>query len=336
MPDMRDPNIQVIEIPQEGTIIGDFKDGKYKKWVGQIQQHKFTFKPTLNPKTGLYEFIQQYTLSATQADHLGAEATKAIWHKEKDEEGKEISAMQPETAAGWLGAMTHYFGDVCLPPHVLVATPEVYDGARYHNWYEKNLGTLTLWNTGPDVSYFKYNFVNLIIPIPPSIAIRRLAHKTIELAYRRSGNHQIALYEPKSGMYIRNNSEIRMWSWKPNLDNGGRIGGNVSHFYDKVETILEWTVYYTACAMQYCYSEGKKENNDDPDPNYYVKNPRDYTGQPPVTDPNSDRDDISQSGPEEGYTSKIAKRFNNISKLISNIVLIGIPYALQRTLSLRI
>ena len=343
MPDMdirKYPNIQTIDIPREGFQVGDFSNlGDEGKWVGISKQHRYTFIPTYDLVTNSYTFPADVKLAAKKVEQLGRAATQAIAYTVKNEEGEEISAMKPETAAAWLGAMTHYFGDVYLPAHVLSPDRDVYDVDKYHKWMENNIAALTLWDTGPSTYYFDYDFTKLgsyiVIPLPPDIALAELAKYTISLAYRTDGNHQFIENEKVSGLYIKNDDKF--WDWEDNIDfDNGRTTSKYGYFYNKIEILLQLAVYFTACAMQYCYNEAKKKTND-LDPSYYVEHPRDHLPiDRPTLDPREEREDISPTESSDNYASNIAIKFNDISKLISSIVLIGIPYVLQRTVEIEI
>ena len=358
MPDMKKkeyPEIQKIDIPSEGVIIKDFKSPNM--WVGQENKHRYHFK-YIRSDTGVYNFIPVYTGPATAALLLGKEAIKCISNKKIDDNGNTVSAMQPEGASGWLGSMTHYFADLMVPAHIIKRAmyPHIYSGARYHNWFENHLANMTKWdkkpgsNGGPEQTIFSWDTYKVtllpITPIPPDIAIALMADKAIKIAFRTDGNHQHipisgnnhAIAE-NSGLFINNSiydTDI-YWDWDDDLKSEGRLNSNHRYYYNKVENLLCWSVYYTACAMQYCYNEGKKENNDNlPNPNYYVDNPeRDIpTDLPPVSDPQSRIDDILNLRPPVDEENRITRNFKNFAQFFASIALVGIPDAIRKIIEI--
>ena len=117
------------------------------------------------------------------------------------------------------------------------------------------------------------------------------------------------------------------------IKSNGRLNSNHRYYYDKVEKLLCWSVYYTACAMQYCYNEGKKENDDNtPNPNYFVGKPErdNSTENTPVSDPQSRMDDFLNLRPPIDGENRIARNFKNISKIFASIALAGIPDTIRK------
>lgn len=345
MPDMKPaeyPEVQKITIPDEGTVIENIQNFNNQMrlglWVGQVHQHRFIFQEFKN-ENGYFEFKQHITLAATKVEVLSKQAIKCISNKIKDENGKEVSAMQPEASAGWLGAMSHYFGDLLNPAHVHDQIDYLYVKDRYHKWFENHLAALTMWNRGPDTSFFKYDFSLIgnqkIIPIPPRIATTEIAKKTIKFSFRIDGNHQYQFGNAFSGMYI--NDSVRFWNWKDDISFVGRDRSQHKAFYSKVERLLCWAVYYTACAMQYCYNEGKKENNEkDPNHNFFAENPlREIPpAERPVPNPDNERDSSGSQNPVNDNFNRFARNFRNIGENLTTWGLLGIVRVLDETLKI--
>ena len=338
---------QRIDIPQEGVVIKDF--GARNKWVGKTQDHSFHFRPTMLEE-GNFVFIPEKTSPATSARKLGEAAIKCIGNKVKDEEGNVKSAMQPEGAAGWLGAMSHYIADLIVPAHLLSSgsySPEIYFNG-YHTWFEKQLGSLTKWDKsyqvgkgGPEITYFSWDIAKIgmtgfIIPIRPDIAIHSIARHAIETAYRIDGNNQHIILNgnnddiaKKTGLYL-NKREDR-WDWKVDLDTYGRTGSPHKYFYDKVEKLLCWASYYIACAMQYCFNEGEEKSKDTPglNPDYWVtRDPNEVPRQPPDPDPQRKLDDFFDD--TDPSTDRFSRLFRNLGALVAPL-LIAIASMLRKT-----
>ncbi|GAH64710.1 unnamed protein product, partial [marine sediment metagenome] len=244
---------------------------------------------------GIFKFLPIHTAPATVALWLGNEAIKCVSNEAVNDKGEKISAMQPEGAAGWLGAMTHYFADLVVPAHLIDTKTysHVYASSYYHNWFENQLANLTKWDKayksrgGPEQAFFSWDIHKVTLipiePIRPDFAIAQMADKAIEIAFRLDGNHE---YVPingtnhdtseNSGLFLSSKvyNTNNFWNWNEDIKNFGMLNSDYRFYYSKVEELLCWSVYYTACAMQYCYNEGKKENeNKDPDPNNFVENP---------------------------------------------------------------
>lgn len=356
MPDMKKadyPDIQIIDIPAEDVTIKDF--AKPNMWIGQEGKHSYHFK-YIRLGSGDYNFLPYYTGSATTAFLLGKEAIKCIGNKKVDDDGNKLSAMQPEGASGWLGSMTHYFADLAVPAHIIERKmyPHMYSEGIFHSWYEKWLANMTKWdksygnNGGPEQTIFSWNTHEVtllpIIPIPPDIAIAQMADNAIKIAFGIDGNHQHIpisgsnhVIAENSGLFINYSTYDTSiyWDWDEDIKNGGRLNSNHRYYYDKVEKLLCWSVYYTACAMQYCYNEGRKKNDDEtPNPNYYVDNPeRDTPIEiPPVSDPQSLIDDFLNLKPPVDAKNRIARNFKNFTKLLASIALVGIPDAIRKVI----
>jgi len=357
MPDMKIkkyPDIQEIDIPEEGIVIKDFSfyGGM---WVGQENKHRYHFQ-VIESTLGNYEFLPMHTAPARVALWLGEAAIKCISNEEEDKNGDEFSAMQPEGAAGWLGSMTHYFADLVVPAHLIenVKYPDIYLVNTYHPWFENQLANLTKWdkslgsNGGPEQGFFSWDthVVNLlpITPIAPNIAIALMADVSIKIAFRNDGNHQHIpisgnnhIIAENSGLFINHNTYDTdiFWDWNDDIENFGLVNSNHRYFYDKVETLLCWATYYTACAMQYCYDEGKKRSSDEVlNVDYYVRNPVDPTPPKERTepDPQTKIDQFVHSIPRE----KVSRNLKNIADFVRSTALAGVAYVMRTIfLSLR-
>ena len=272
-----------------------------KPWMGNEKtQHIFHFN-VIKMTDGVYGFIHvpPYVLP-DKAQLLAEQAIKCISNTKKDENGKDVSAMKPESAAAWLGAMSHFFCDLVSPAHLLAIADyeHVYVRNTYHDWFERQLGQLTFWDQysigGPMTEDLLYDRdVNNISPLKPSDAATSLAIQAINIAYRTDGNHQYVENDMDSGLYINNSIRNGLsgkdymlnWDWDADISENG-INSVHEHFYDKIEKLLGYANYYCARAMQWVYNEAQKKLNettesDTPDSHYFAKNPI-----PPKTIPN--------------------------------------------------
>jgi len=333
-----------INIPQEGVTIKDFGYGKM--WIGQKSKHVFQFEVIGD---GSYGFAPVNTPILKKIEIVSEQAVECIGKNRKNEEGKIESTLQPEGAALWLGAMTHYIADMIVPAHLLQETgnSHVYSSSYYHNWFENNLASITKWdkkykaNGGPDQGNFSWDYRKVtaapIIPIKPKIATTLMAVTTINMAYRTDGRHQ---YVPiinnnhneskNSGLYINEasyNTSI-YWDWKADLYTAGRTNSIHRYFYDKVEHLLCWAAYFTACAMQYCYNEGRKKSNAEIiNSDYYVRNPAPPGPKKEIPDGDAQTslDKFKNSIPIE----KTSRNLNNLAKLLHSVALVGVSFVLR-------
>lgn len=320
MPDVERTGEGGIYIWEEGVNIKDVPKAEAGsdsgKWVGidptrPRTQHRYNFEP-VKITDSVYGFtpVPPYVLPS-KAHLLGDQAKKCIANTEKDNQGNDISAMKPEGASAWLGAMTHYYCDLVVPAHLLDINKYEHVYIRdYHNWFEYQLGQLTLWdqygNGGPSTDDMLYDKdVDTITSMRPDNAATALAVQAINIAYRTDGNHQYIENEPKSGLFINASERIGLagkdymknWDWDFDI---GEYGEDSVHkvFYDKVEKLLGYANYYCACAMQWVYDEAERElkdkNINDPDPNHYAKNPLPPPKDKIVSKPKN-KDEISKS-----------------------------------------
>ena len=357
MPDMvikAYPDIQSIEIPNEGISIRDLNMPR-GKWVGKDRQHFYHFD-IIPLSENVYGFSPTETPIVDFISLLAQQAIKSISNSKIDDKGNRVSAMQPEAAAGWLGAMTHYVADLVIPAHLLKPSqyPDVLTLSLFHNWFECQLASVTKWDKsvgsrgGPEQTYFSWDTWRVtiapIVPIPPEIAVYLMALEAINTAYRTDGNHQhVPFYGENieeainSGLYINRtkyDSEI-LWDWKDDIETNGKMNSSHIFYYAKVERLLCWSVYYTACAMQYCYNEGKDKNDDSElNPDYYA-NDRNGISPPsyrPDPIPIKKRDELYDLTPASGEKGRAIKNIKNFGKLLTTIALLGIPDILRNLL----
>jgi len=340
----------VLTIHQEGVTIKDFGYGKM--WIGQKTKHIFQFEIIGD---GVYGFSPIFTPILSKINLVSEEAIKCIGKTQEDNKNEVVSTMQPEGAAIWLGAMTHYIADMTVPAHLLKAqnNEHIYSSSYYHNWFENNLASVTKWDKaykargGPEQGNFSWDYkkatIAPIIPIKPEIAATLMAVTTINIAYRTDGKHQhIPLSNnnhneaENSGLFI-NETELNpnvYWDWKKDLGDNGRSNSIHRYFYDKVEYLLCWATYYTACAMQYCYNEGKeKSNNELLNVDYFVRNPVELAPpkERPVPDPQTKIDEFNNLIPSSAR-DKVSRNFKNIADLVRSMALAGVAYVIKNTL----
>ena len=322
---------QVINIPMEGVVIKDLNE----KWVGLTDKHTFHFK-IYDLGDGHNGFIPDEPQTPSMAILLGKEAIDCIGNQAKDEQGIYTSAMQPEGAAGWFGAMAHYIADMVVPAHLLKIDSTFYTRG-YHTWFEKQLASLTKWNKsygahgGPETKYFSWNIdkiglTGLIEPISPDIATTIMAIEAIRIAFRTDGNDQHIIRDGhndeesmKGGLFLNNSEEH--WDWKVDLDTYGRDESPHKYFYDKVEKLLCWATYFIACAMQYCLNEGKKKlgNDQNLNPDYYVTR-EPIPHQPPNPHPRGPLDDYLYPDLTGTPKDKFKRLFKNLGWVIGPLI----------------
>ena len=335
----------VLTIHQEGVTIKDFGYGKM--WIGQKTKHVFHFE--FEEKNGVYGFSPFYTPILSKVNLVSEEAIKCIGKTQKDDKNKVVSTMQPEGAAIWLGAMTHYIADMISPAHLLKesSSGHIYSASYYHNWFENNLASVTKWDKenqalgGPEKAIFSWDYKKAtlapIIPLKPKLVTTLMAVTTMNVAYRTDGQHQhIPLINnnlddaENSGLFINEATHDKniYWDWKQDLSDYGRSDSIHKYFYDKVEYLLCWATYFTACAMQYCYNEGKeKSNNEVLDTDYYVRTPVLPTppAERPIQDSQTTIDEFNNIIPKD----RVSRNLKNIGELLRSISLAGISYALK-------
>ena len=334
----------VLTIHQEGVTIKDL----VKKWIGQKTTHVFQFEVVGDEVHG---FSPISTPCLNKIKLVSEEAISCIGKTQTDEEGNDISTLQPEGAAIWLGAMTHYIADMISPAHLLRESDfsHVYSASYYHNWFENNLASITKWdkkykaNGGPDQGNFSWDYKKAMIapiyPIKPDIATTLMAVTTINVAYRTDGQHQhIPLSNnnhveaENSGLFINNpvHDTSVYWDWKEDLYKIGRFNSTHRYYYDKVEYLLCWATYYTACAMQYCYNEGKKRSNSELlNTDHYARNP--VLPTPPAERPDSDTQAALDNSNNIIPRDKVSRNFKNIAESLLSIALAGVSFILRET-----
>ncbi|GAI96890.1 unnamed protein product, partial [marine sediment metagenome] len=103
------------------------------------------------------------------------------------------------------------------------------------------------------------------------------------------------------------------------------------YFYDKVEYLLCWATYYTACAMQYCYNEGiEKSNNEVLYTDYFVRNPvlPGPTSVRPEPDSQTIINKLLNLVPLDVRES-VSRNLKNIGEFLWSIALAGISFVLK-------
>ncbi|MHA1932682.1 MAG: hypothetical protein ACW96X_09100, partial [Promethearchaeota archaeon] len=201
---------------------------------------------------------------------------------------------------------------------------------------------LTKWdkaykaNGGPNSAYFSWDITKIgmtgewtgfIIPIRPDFAVTSMAWHAVEVAFRNDGNKQHIEWNGfndhdsiNSGLYLDNKEKY--WNWEEDLNVNGRDGSPHKYFYDKVEELLCWAIFFTACAMQYCLNEGKKKTDDTQglNPDYWVnRDPDNVPSYPPDLDPQRTLDEFLDD--VDSFSDKFSNVLRGLGLLISPIII---------------
>jgi hypothetical protein len=187
---------------------------------------------------------------------------------------------KPESAACWLGVMSHFIADLASPPHLIQENEGYYPKSpKFHDWFENQIAKHTLWDSikgGPEGYQSTTNFFKIdmsiigqdaqnIIPVPPYLAALTTATYSIEKSYGHLN---------EGGLFIRKGdqeqedmiklSSSTYWSWgalgKERNSNNAILSNGLTYkqYYDKVEYLLNTAIYYTAAAMKWIMHEVKK------------------------------------------------------------------------------
>jgi len=259
----------------EGEVVGNNMYG-LGTWVGRTDYQ--TFHWTAFPQEGGgYSFVPNVKsgLNAPWYAHKLADA--AIECLAYDEErDNNLRYSKVEAGASYLGAMTHYIVDVACPPHLIAEAENYYVYKRYHNWFEEQSSQYALWDqefAGPDGlaqldSFYMMNPAIIgkdghnILPLPPQLALTEMASRGIEISYGLVEEQGLFIGDSRVGL-------IDSWSWTlENRDSTQIITpGALTYmaYYDKVELLLNYAVYYTAQAMKWVIQEVKNRGGVDPD-----------------------------------------------------------------------
>jgi len=186
------------------------------------------------------------------ANKRGGEARN--WLKRtKDVDGDKIPDPWCQTGAFYLGAMTHYITEVAHPLH---ATSIIYD--NFHQWLENQVGYLT------KLEHYKTNlYGNNFFTIDLEKILGYNASDLRDLSGFDAVN-QMALVTEKN---TENFFDGREGTGKYNVtyfidfykNHGygfsfsevGRNNEEYKPFFDRVEQLLNWAVFFTACSLRH-------------------------------------------------------------------------------------
>lgn len=262
---------------EEGEIIGNGQG--MGVWVGRsdYQQFHWTAIPLGD---GQYTFAPKGLMKAPEyAWRASKEAIRCLAPEVENDKGW----AKPESAACWLGVMSHFIADLASPPHLIQENEGYYpESPKFHDWFENQVAKYTLWDSskgGPkgyqsDPEFFKIDMAIIgqdaqnIIPLPPYVAALTCATCSIGKCYghldegglfiEKGNQEQESLIKFSSSTY---------WNWgdsgkERNSYNLIISGGKTyKQYYDQVEYLLNTAIYYTAAALKWIMYEVKKKNN---------------------------------------------------------------------------
>jgi hypothetical protein len=275
-------------------------NGRYNlgSWIGETHYHTYYYDVIMSNKSqDNYKFIPKgiktngknraYQKAPEYAIQFGDLAYRCLSHQEKNLNGKWESWAKVETAAFFLGCMTHYITDVAAIPHILKANDmdplgnqkiNYWAGKKFHEWYESNIDYFTYWGSsrnsllgaGPNDDFFVIDLTKIgqniasISPIDPDLAAVELSKTVIMESFGEVGGGNL----PKN-LYINNDHRRLMYDtwidWEFDQRNSNREiipnGLKYKEYFDKVEKLLIYAIFYTARAMLWVMNKVIKKTN---------------------------------------------------------------------------
>jgi hypothetical protein len=185
-----------------------------------------------------------------------------------------------EAAAFYLGAMTHYIVDMSSPPHADLLPYY----AAYHYWIEKQVGDNTLIGDYEDngeigdnlflidlEEYLGYTSDKLeilsVISMTPSVAYEDILYTiatfmaittlySIETNLDRTTEFETFPSDEFYNFYLTHESGF-------DFNTVNRSSVEYRPFFDRIEKLLNWAVYYSACAIKVCLDRWEDEDQDE-------------------------------------------------------------------------
>lgn len=265
---------------EEGEIIGNGQG--LGSWVGRSEYHCFHWV-AISLGDGIYTFVPKGLMRAPEyAWRTAKEAIRCLVPENEGDNGW----AKPESAACWLGVMSHFIADLASPPHLIQENEGYYPKVpRFHDWFENQVAKYTTWDViqgGPvgyltSPNFFRINMdligkdAQNIIPLPPYIAATTCATESIIKSYG---------HLDQGGLFIKEGDSVQVdliklssssyWNWgdlnKERNSNNQIIPGSLTYkqYYDNVEYLLNIAIYYTASALKWVMHEVKVRNNGKP------------------------------------------------------------------------
>jgi hypothetical protein len=194
-----------------------------------------------------------YKTAAKFAEVRATTAYTYLLHKDKDGNKDPLC----ETAAFYLGTMTHYIADVSMPHHTLIYTPL----GSLHHALESAVAKVTLlqdYLANGIGSFFRINLLEIlgISNLVSTLSAFYCADKMAMITYYNYDS--TLLYGSGDGSYnaqwlfdfAQDHPELFAMDWTLTLRNNPLY----KSYFDRLEVLLNWAVYYTACALAYTLS----------------------------------------------------------------------------------
>ncbi|MBD3196892.1 MAG: hypothetical protein GF317_17690 [Candidatus Lokiarchaeota archaeon] len=309
--------------------------------------------------------------SPLEAEYLARKAIICLTHKERNENTGELENWaKPEAAASYLGSMTHFISDVACPVHILRPSDyyfnEIMDEEHklyvehyvsgWHSSFERKVALYTTWDPirGTPKGYYKSGeffvidlfskigkSIHKIPAIPPYLSTILMARKGIEIGFGQIDGNGYDDFKGRRGLYINSKTKRKLpnskfWDWFPNQRTSTQpiIAEGLSYkdYYDKIELILNWAIYYTACAMKWTMIQVENSTRGDLNYNKWAKKAYDEIPNPvpnPIPDWDKLEDELSDSHKQSWFYINLGRliilSFPLVAnELIQNIILLVI------------
>jgi len=190
---------------------------------------------------------------------------KAITYlnKKDDEENPKPWA---ESAAFYLGAMTHYIAEMAHPGHA--------GGAAMgwsHKWFEQQVCEVTTLNdytNNGDNTFFEIDLTEKLgwSPIINGIKVSYSPWTCVDKLALITRDNKETDFNGNKGTGEYNGTYLDRFEYDE-LDRFlfsevDRNSPKYKSFFDRIEILLNWAVYYTACAIKYCLKNFDGQNTE--------------------------------------------------------------------------
>jgi len=200
-------------------------------------------------------------------------ALKAVDYLNRDYHWREATAF-------CLGTLTHYIGDISFPPHIYQPSDQ-----EFMKWLNNQVSRKTILNDyyhNEENRFFRIDLEGFLGYTPDKLNILEIFTFLPDDTYSNVVYFiaEMMKFTTMLNLEVAFNLQVGDGSWnitalhdffiekgKFEFDNIERLNEDYIDFFDRIEELLNWAVYWTAAALKICLDQyNEEESRDDNNP----------------------------------------------------------------------
>ena len=252
---LRDQNQKYFYLFMLGSEYPDYTDVRYRPTL---------FLERIGDVNSDVQYSHTGLAALSASKNMGSKAVEYLKYSWKEE------------PAFFLGTLTHYIGDLSFPPHIYQSTD-----SSYMKWMNAQVSRKTIledYYQNGGSTFFRIDLEGILGYTPDKLNILELFTFLSDDSYANIVYFiaEMMRFTTMLNLEVYFNLQVGDGSWnvthiydfflekgKFEYDTVGRLNEEYVEFFNRIEQLLNWAVYWTAAALKICLDQWDEEESQD-------------------------------------------------------------------------